>query len=61
MLNVYISSTSRDLINLRKSLLNDFNTAVEGIGMENFVPDGTESQKMSLGRLNEADIVIFLM
>jgi len=61
MLKIFASSTSRDLIEFRNKLLNDLSPALEGVGMENFVPDGTQSQDISLKYLRECDIIIFLI
>ncbi len=61
MLKVFISSTSRDLRSIRGSLLTELDNVLKSVGMEKFAPDGTLSQLMSVNKLMECDIVIFLI
>ncbi|KKM05438.1 hypothetical protein LCGC14_1754100, partial [marine sediment metagenome] len=61
MLRVFLSSTSKDLENFREIMLDALNESVDGVGMENFIPDGTYSQDVSIREIRKCDIVIFLI
>jgi tetratricopeptide (TPR) repeat protein len=62
MLNVFVSSTFRDLKEERKRLLDKLEPALNGVGMEiNFVPDGHTSQEIGIDNLRNSDSVIFLI
>lgn len=61
MLKVFLSSTFRDLGAERAKILVELDNALEYIGMENFIPDGSTSQEVAINRLKESDIVIFLV
>ncbi|MHA1280252.1 MAG: DUF4062 domain-containing protein [Candidatus Helarchaeota archaeon] len=61
MIKIFVSSTSRDLSEVRKKLIEELNEAVDCVGMEHFVPDGTSSQEASLANLKDCDAVIFLI
>ncbi|MDE2216731.1 MAG: tetratricopeptide repeat protein [Planctomycetota bacterium] len=61
MLRVFISSTFRDLAEERAKLLSKLNTALAGVGMEEFTPDGRTSQEIAREELKRSDIVIFLI
>ncbi|ODS36212.1 hypothetical protein BEH94_05145 [Candidatus Altiarchaeales archaeon WOR_SM1_SCG] len=64
MLNVFVSSTFRDLKKERKLLIDNLNTALTGVGMESFIPTGSDSgtsQEISIKELRKSDIVIFLV
>lgn len=61
MLKIFISSTSRDLKDFRRHLLDELNTSLNSIGMEDFIPDGSNSQEICINRLKDSDIVIFLL
>src|SRR3990167_6162246 len=61
MLKVFISSTFRDLAEERAKLLSKLNTALAGVGMEEFTPDGRTSQEIAQEELKRSDIVIFLI
>ena len=61
MLKVFVSSTSRDLAIFRESILKQLDKALEGVGMENFIPKGITSQDSSIRNLRESDVVIFLI
>lgn len=61
MLRVFVSSTFRDLKGEREVLLDRLETALMGIGMENFIPDGKTSQEKGISELRKSDLVIFLV
>lgn len=61
MLKAFLSSTYRDLPEERKEVLNKLNEALEGIGMEDFIPDGRKSHEIGIEKLKESDAVIFLI
>ncbi len=61
MLKIFISSTFRDLKTTRKALISKIEEVLNGIGMENFIPNGSSSHSISINNLRESDIVIFLI
>ncbi|MFX1353962.1 MAG: DUF4062 domain-containing protein, partial [Promethearchaeota archaeon] len=61
MLKIFLSSTSRDLEEFRKTLLDEIGKSLEGVGMESFVPRGERSQKDSIDYLKKCQVVIFLI
>lgn len=61
MLRVFLSSTSKDLKYFRKRIIDALNESIEGVGMENFIPDGTYSQDVSIREIRKSDVVIFLI
>ena len=61
ILRIFLSSTFRDLKDVRKSLLKQLGKAFESIGMEIFIPTGEHSQEIALDELIKSDIVIFLI
>ena len=64
MLKIFLSSTYRDLAEYRSKILEKLNAAFEGVGMEQFIPDGSNSQEVCIGNLKkmkENGIVIFLI
>lgn len=61
MLRVFISSTFRDLAEERAKLLSKLNTALAGVGMEEFTPDGRTSQEIAIEEIKKSGIVIFLI
>ena len=61
MLKIFLSSTTRDLKTHRAKILDKLDAVFEGVGMEHFIPDGSDSQQVSISYLNESDIVIFLI
>jgi len=61
MLKIFVSSTFRDLISIRKELLNSINTSLQAVGMEFFIPDGSHSQEKCIDELKKSDIVIFII
>ncbi len=61
MLRVFISSTFRDLTEERAKLLSKLNTALAGVGMEEFTPDGRTSQEIAIEEIKKCDIVIFII
>ena len=61
MLKIFLSSTFRDLSKHRSDILDKLNAVFEGVGMEKFIPDGSNSQEVSIHNLKESDIVIFLI
>ena len=61
MLNIFLSSTYRDLFKIRKKILEEVENVLRGIGMEKFVPDGKDSQDICISALKKSQIVIFLI
>ncbi|HPS91941.1 MAG TPA: tetratricopeptide repeat protein [Methanothrix sp.] len=61
MLRIFLSSTSRDLKDERKGLLNDITSALEDVSMENFIPDGRDPHQACIEQLRKSDIAIFLI
>ena len=61
MLKIFLSSTYRDLFEYRKKILEEVENVLRGIGMEKFVPDGSNSQDKCISELKESQIVIFLI
>ncbi|GAG87377.1 unnamed protein product, partial [marine sediment metagenome] len=61
MLKIFLSSRFRDLVERRANILNKLDTVFEGVGMEDFIPDGSTSQEASIRNLKESDVVIFLI
>ncbi len=61
MLNIFLSSTYRDLSDPRLKIINRLDTVFEGVGMEKFIPDGSNSQEVCISNLKESDIVIFII
>lgn len=61
MLNIFLSSTYRDLYNPRLKILDRLDAAFEGVGMEKFIPDGSSSQEVCISNLKKSDIVIFII
>ncbi len=61
MLRVFLSSTSKDLENFRELILDALNESIDGVGMENFIPNGNYSQDVSIREIRKSDIVIFLI
>lgn len=61
MLKIFLSSTYRDLFEIRKKILEEVENILRGIGMEKFVPDGSNSQEVCITALKESDIVVFLI
>jgi len=61
MLNVFISSTSRDLKEFRKLLIDKLDETLISVGMEKFIPDGSHSQIKCIKNLKSCDIIIFLI
>ncbi|MGB5910224.1 MAG: tetratricopeptide repeat protein, partial [Promethearchaeia archaeon] len=61
MLKIFLSSTSRDLKEFREVLLAEIGKALDGVGMEFFVPRGEGSQKDSINYLKRCQVVIFLI
>lgn len=61
MLKIFVSSTFRDLISIRRELLNSINTSLQAVGMEFFIPDGSYSQEKCIDELKKSDIVIFII
>ena len=51
MIEVFVSSTFRDLEAERLKLLDNINEALDGVGMEKFVPFGKSSQETAIGKL----------
>jgi len=61
MLKIFLSSTYRDLAEYRSKVLDNLNAAFNGVGMEQFIPDGSNSQEVCIGSLKRANIIIFLI
>ncbi len=61
MLNIFVSSTYRDLSEKREALITRLNSSLNSIGMEFFIPDGATSQIAAISNLKKANIVIFLL
>ncbi len=61
MLNVFLSSTFRDLEGERRQILDDLDKALTSVGMEIFVPDGRDPHDVSIDNLRNSDVVIFLI
>jgi len=64
MLKIFLSSTFRDLKDTRSEILKKLDSVFEGVGMEEFIPDGSNSQEVCIGNLKKMKkdgIVIFLI
>ncbi len=61
MLKIFISSTFRDLKDIRKELLKRISISLQAGGMEIFIPDGSNSQDKCIGELKKSEIIIFLI
>ncbi|MHA1988628.1 MAG: DUF4062 domain-containing protein, partial [Promethearchaeota archaeon] len=61
MLKIFLSSTYQDLGQARSEILKQFDTAFAGVGMEEFIPDGTSSHENCIKELKKSKIVIFLL
>lgn len=64
MLKIFLSSTFRDLEDIRGEILKQLNSAFKGVGMEEFIPDGSKSQEVCIENLKKRKdngIVIFLI
>jgi len=61
MLKIFLSSTYRDLSDYREKILEEVDNVLRGIGMEKFVPDGTNSQEKCIKELKKSQIVVFLI
>ncbi|MCF2144096.1 MAG: DUF4062 domain-containing protein, partial [Candidatus Heimdallarchaeota archaeon] len=60
LIRVFLSSTFRNLEELRKKLIEKFGRGIITVCMERFVPNGTLSQEVSLEDLKSSEIAIFL-
>ena len=56
-----MSSTFRDLKDERRQILDDLKEALIGVGMERFIPDGTDSHNKCIEELKKCDAAIFLI
>lgn len=61
MLNIFLSSTYRDLVGPRSEILEKLDIAFEGVSMEKFIPDGSSSQEVCINNLKQSNIVIFII
>ena len=61
MLNIFLSSTFRDLKDARSEILTKLDAVFEGVGMEEFIPKGIKSQEVCISDLKKSDIIIFLI
>jgi len=48
MLRIFLSSTYQDLGEARSEILKQLDLAFEGVGMEEFIPDGTSSHEICI-------------
>lgn len=61
MLKIFLSSTYQDLGEARSEILKQIDSAFAGVGMEEFIPDGTSSHEVCIKDLKKSKIVIFLL
>ncbi|MFW9784669.1 MAG: tetratricopeptide repeat protein [Candidatus Heimdallarchaeota archaeon] len=61
MVKIFLSSTYRDLAEHRLNILNKLDTVFDGVGMEKFIPDGSNSQEVCIKNLKKSDIAVFLI
>lgn len=66
MLKIFVSSTFRDLSDVRSELLGKINLKFEGVGMEQFLdqikfPDGKSQHQECISNIKNSDVVIFLI
>ena len=61
MINVFLSSTFRDLKREREILLDRLEKVLYNFNMEQFIPDARDSQQIAIENLRKADVVIFLI
>ncbi|MFX1396842.1 MAG: tetratricopeptide repeat protein [Promethearchaeota archaeon] len=64
MLQIFLSSTYRDLAEYRSKILDKLNSAFQGVNMEDFIPDGSASQEVcikNLKSMKKSGIVVFLI
>lgn len=61
MLKVFLSSTFRDLQEEREELVEKLAPFLDVVHMESFIPDGTQSQEVSIRNLRDSDIAVFLI
>ncbi|MHA1931110.1 MAG: tetratricopeptide repeat protein, partial [Promethearchaeota archaeon] len=61
MLKIFLSSTYQDLGEARSEILKQIDSAFAGVGMEDFIPDGTSSHENCISELKKSKIVIFLL
>jgi len=58
MLKIFLSSTFRDLKDTRSVILKKLDSVFKGVGMEEFIPDGSNSQEVCIGNLKKMEIII---
>jgi len=61
LLNVYISSTYRNIAEYRSKILDKLEAVFEDIGIETFIPNGSTSQETCISNLKQSDMVIFII
>jgi tetratricopeptide (TPR) repeat protein len=61
ILNVFLSSTFKDLKDTRRELIDRLDSALEGAAMEKFISHGEKPQPDALKQLNKSDIAIYLV
>lgn len=61
MLKIFLSSTYQGLGEARSEILNQIDSAFAGVGMEEFIPDGTSSHEKCISELKKSKVVIFLL
>jgi len=61
MLKIFLSSTYQYLGQARSEILQQIDSAFAGVGMEEFIPDGTSSHENCINELKKSKIVIFLL
>jgi len=61
MLKVFISSTYRDLKEVRQLIIGDVEETLEAVAMEKFIPVNESSHRESIKHLKEIDVCIFII
>jgi tetratricopeptide (TPR) repeat protein len=61
MLKVFLSSSFRDLQDERDELIKQISPALDVFNLERFIPDGRQSQAVSIENLRGSDVAVFLI
>lgn len=61
ILKIFISSTYRDLKEVRKLLTAEIDASLEAVAMEKFCPSDKSSHKESIGHLEDSDVCVFII
>jgi hypothetical protein len=61
MLKVFLSSTFRDLQKEREHLIKKISPVLDVVHMESFIPNGEQSQDVTIKELRGSDVVVFLI